>query len=239
MLAPTVAKCRALRKAGRLPKKGNEDALQKRKNKLIKMNHKKKEHWEHVYETKGDGEVSWTEMVPDVSLGFMDGFGLAKDAKIIDVGGGNSRLVDCLLDRGFTDITVLDISNAAIEKTKLRLGKRAALVTWIVGDVLDMDVSEKYDVWHDRAAFHFLTSHEDIEKYVSILNVCVNQFLIMATFSTDGPTKCSGLPISQYDEQGLTMKLECSFEKLKCMSSAHVTPFDTIQHFLYCSFRKK
>lgn len=153
------------------------------------MNLQRKKHWETVYETKNPDEVSWTQEIPKTSLAFIHSLGLDKSAKIIDIGGGDSKLVDFLLDQGFENITVLDISEKALEKAKIRLVEKAKKVTWIVSDILDFEPTETYDVWHDRAAFHFLTTDEEIEKYKSIVNKSVDGFLIIGTFSENGPLK--------------------------------------------------
>ena len=203
------------------------------------MNLQRKKHWEIVYETKNQDEVSWTQEIPKTSLAFIHSFGLDKSAKIIDIGGGDSKLVDHLLDQGFQNITVLDISEKALEKAKIRLGEESKKVTWIVSDILDFEPTETYDVWHDRAAFHFLTTEEEIEKYRSIVNKSVDGFLIIGTFSENGPLKCSGLEISQYSEEKLTLTFEDNFDKIDSVLEDHQTPFGTTQNFLFCSFKNR
>jgi len=198
-----------------------------------------KKHWETVYATKGPDQVSWTQQVPKTSLDFIHSFGLDKTARIIDVGGGDSRLVDYLLDEGYEHITVLDISATALEKAKLRLGNNAAQVNWVVSDITEFVPVHSYDIWHDRATFHFLTTEEQVSKYLDIARESVNGYMTIGTFSTDGPEKCSGLAIKQYDEQMLTKELEDGFKKLKCITEDHTTPFDTIQNFLFCSFKRQ
>lgn len=198
----------------------------------------RKSHWETVYETKTPDQVSWTQKEPKISLDFIRSFNLDKTAKILDVGGGDSNLVDFLLDEGFENISVLDISTRAIERAQKRLGKRANKVGWIVSDITEFEPLEEYDVWHDRAAFHFLTTKNQIEKYVATTNQAVNGYLILGTFSENGPKKCSGLDITQYSET----KMEATFtgfEKLRCFTDDHTTPFGTTQNFMYCSFKKK
>ncbi|TSJ41326.1 class I SAM-dependent methyltransferase [Fluviicola chungangensis] len=202
-------------------------------------NNSSKEHWEQVYETKTPEQVSWTQEVPQTSLDLIHSFNLQKSARIIDVGGGDSKLVDYLLEEGFEHISVLDISEKALEKAKKRLGAKAASVTWIVSDITAFDPVEVYDVWHDRAAFHFLTSPEQVEKYVDIARKSVSGYLAIATFSENGPKKCSGLDIRQYSEESLRTLLQNDFEKLSCITEDHTTPFDTTQNFLFCSFRKR
>jgi SAM-dependent methyltransferase len=199
----------------------------------------KKKHWETVYETKNPDQVSWTQEKPETSLEFIHSFGLKKTAKIIDIGGGDSKLVDYLLDEGFENISVLDISAKALEKAKNRLGEKAKKVNWIASDITEFKPNMTFDVWHDRATFHFLTSPEQIKKYMIIARKSVNGFLTIGTFSQDGPKKCSGLEIKQYNEQQLTSELKNGFDKIKCVTREHLTPFGTAQNFLFCSFKRK
>lgn|SRR5574343_22556 len=197
----------------------------------------KKQHWETVYETKTPEQVSWTQEKPEISLQFIHGFSLSKDAAIIDIGGGDSKLVDFLLAEGYTDVSVLDISGKAIERAKKRLGTLADSVTWIESDINDFVPSKKYAIWHDRAAFHFLTTKEEQERYVNLVNSSVSDFLIIGTFSENGPLKCSGLEIQQYSESSMVDQFK-GFQKIKCENENHLTPFDTIQNFIFCSFKK-
>ncbi len=198
-----------------------------------------KNHWETVYETKAPSEVSWTQNLPKTSLDFITSFNLPNNASIIDVGGGDSKLVDFLFDAGFTNISVLDISSKALERAKLRLGEKAELVDWIVSDISDFKPQKKFDLWHDRAAFHFLTSPKQKEKYLEIIRNNVNGYLVLGTFSENGPKKCSGLDIQQYSEDSLSQFLKNDFEKIKCFTEDHTTPFDTTQNFLFCSFKRR
>jgi 2-polyprenyl-3-methyl-5-hydroxy-6-metoxy-1,4-benzoquinol methylase len=197
-------------------------------------------HWDNIYSRKQRNEVSWTQEIPTTSLHFLQSFNVAKDAAIIDVGGGESTFVDFLLDQDFTNITILDISEQALTKTRTRLGKRADLVNWIVSDVTEFHSLQKFDVWHDRATFHFLTTREQIEKYVELAahSVAPNGFMAIGTFSEDGPTKCSGLEVKRYSESQLQKTLTYYFKKIKCITENHITPFQTIQNFLFCSFRR-
>ena len=197
------------------------------------------DHWENVYDKKGPDEVSWTQEQPHTSLRFIHSFGADKSARIIDVGGGDSRLVDFLLEEGYTDITVLDISAKALEKAKRRLGAKAGLVKWIVSDITGFETSETYDIWHDRATFHFLTTPAQINRYITLAAAKVSGFMVIGTFSDNGPEKCSGLPITQYSEAALTARLETYFDKLSCITEDHITPFGTSQNFLFCGFKKK
>jgi purine-nucleoside phosphorylase/ubiquinone/menaquinone biosynthesis C-methylase UbiE len=206
----------------------------------IQTNEPLKAHWETVYTTKNANEVSWTQEIPQTSLQFLHSFGLNKDAKIIDVGGGDSRFVDYLLSEGFKNITVLDISASALEKSKKHLGRKAKNVQWIVSNVIGYETEEKYDFWHDRATFHFLTTEIQIEKYLEITKraVCEQGFLVVGTFSETGPQKCSGLDVKQYSQNSLAQRFEISFEKLRCLAEDHQTPFGTLQNFTFCSFKK-
>jgi len=203
------------------------------------MNTNIKEHWDTIYKTKQPNEVSWTQEVPAVSLEFIHKFSIPKTAKIIDIGGGDSKLVDFLLAEGYSNVSVLDISESAILRAKERLGKDANKAKWIVRDILDFRPKEKYDVWHDRAAFHFQTDKAQIEKYLQIVKKSVDGLVIVGTFSVDGPFKCSGLEIKQYDEQGMKEKFETSgFQNLACKREDHITPSGAVQNFVFCSFMR-
>ncbi|MGG7468249.1 class I SAM-dependent methyltransferase [Chryseobacterium arthrosphaerae] len=197
-----------------------------------------KNHWENVYETKNLDQVSWTQAKPQTSLDFISSFGLGKEARIIDIGGGDSNLVDFLLQEGYENITVLDISSKALEKAKERLGDAAAKVKWIATDITAFEPVETYDIWHDRAAFHFLTNQEQVSKYMGIAEKSITGFMVLGTFSKNGPTKCSGLDIQQYDEESLSSEFESGFEKIQCLTEDHTTPFGTVQNFVFCSFKK-
>ncbi|MCO6173574.1 class I SAM-dependent methyltransferase [Flavobacterium sp. NRK F10] len=201
----------------------------------------KKEHWENVFATKAVNEVSWYQPNPETSLQLFERYGIDKKAKIIEIGGGDSYLIDHLLLLGYEDLTVLDISEKAIERLKTRLGDKAKNVNFIVSDVLDFQPTERYDVWHDRASFHFLTKTNDIQKYVDLASKALTQdgFLFLATFSANGPLKCSGLTVTQYDEPKIGLLFQNNFQKLNCFMTNHQTPFDTIQNFIFCSFQKK
>lgn len=203
------------------------------------MNNDKKAHWEHIYDVKTPQEVSWTQEKPETSLNFIQSFSVDKTAKIIDVGGGESKLVDFLLEEGYENISVLDISANALEKAKKRLGDRAKKVNWIIADITEFEPTEQYDVWHDRAVFHFLTEDNDIKKYQDLVSKAVKGKMVIGTFSTNGPLKCSGLEIKQNDEISLTSTFAADFEKIECFTIDHITPFDTIQNFIFCSFNKK
>lgn len=199
----------------------------------------RKNHWEQVYKTKQSNEMSWTEAYPQASLELIQSLNLPLFAKIIDVGGGDSLLVDSLLDLGYTNLTILDISEFALEKAKQRLGDRAQLVTWVVSDICDFNPSTTYDCWHDRATFHFLLDENDIQKYIATTNRSIDRYLIIGTFSNLGPKRCSNLEIHQYNEIGIEQVFINNFTKIGCKSRDHLTPFSTLQNFLFCVFKKK
>jgi len=203
-------------------------------------NFDRKKHWENIYQTKELKEVSWFQPTPETSLDFFKQFNIPTTAKVIDIGGGDSFLVDHLLNLGYQDISVLDISAAAIEKAKQRLGDKANNVKWIVADAANFKPTEKYDFWHDRAAFHFLTEEQEISNYLETAEQYINStgVLLIGTFSEQGPTKCSGIEIKQYTETTMTDRLKKFFEKIKCITVDHKTPFNTTQNFVFCSFRK-
>jgi 2-polyprenyl-3-methyl-5-hydroxy-6-metoxy-1,4-benzoquinol methylase len=203
-------------------------------------NFDRKKHWETIYQTKETKDHSWIQPTPETSLAFFSKFKVPVTAKIIDIGGGDSFLVDHLLERGYRDITVLDISEAAIHKAKQRLGDMAKNVNWMVADAATFQPSEQYDFWHDRAAFHFLTDEQEISHYLETAQKSISPsgILVIGTFSEKGPKKCSGIDIRQYSEKTMTHRLEKYFEKIKCIKVDHKTPFDTIQNFIFCSFRK-
>jgi len=196
-------------------------------------------HWETVYATKTPNEVSWTQDTPQTSLDFINSFGLSKSAQIIDIGGGDSKLVDCLLDQGFVNITVLDISAKALDKAKQRLGAKSKQVNWVVSDITTFKPDRTFDIWHDRATFHFLTSPEQISTYMEIAEKAVSGFLSIGTFSDNGPEKCSGLEIKQYNEDSITTVFNKGFEKIRCITENHKTPFNSIQNFVFCSFKRQ
>lgn len=204
------------------------------------QNFNRKNHWETIYQTKELKDVSWFEPTPETSLAFFKQCSLPKTAKIIDIGGGDSFLVDHLLNDGYQNIAVLDISDAAINRAKERLGNKANKVKWIVADVTTFSPTEKYDFWHDRAAFHFLTNEQEITKYLNTAQKSLEEtgILVIGTFSKQGPKKCSGIEIKQYSESTMTKRLDVFFEKMKCITLDHKTPFNTLQNFVFCSFKK-
>ena len=199
-----------------------------------------KDHWENVYQSKSENQVSWYQKTPLKSIDLINSLNLARESRIIDVGAGESRLVDNLLILGFKNITVLDISSESIEKTKQRLGKKSKLVKWVVSDIVDFIPDESFDLWHDRAAFHFLTKKTRINKYVDLVNNSVNSQgnLIISTFSTNGPLKCSGLQISQYNKNSISELFKEEFKLSYSETSVHQTPFNTNQEFIFNIFSK-
>ncbi len=204
------------------------------------MENEIKEHWNKIYSTKQPSEVSWTQENPKTSLDFIHSFNLPKQASIIDIGGGDSKLVDKLIEEGFEDITVLDISEQALKRAQIRLGDKAKKIKWVVSDITEFKTEKAYDLWHDRATFHFLTTVSQINKYLARAknNLKENGFLTIGTFSEAGPKKCSGLTIKQYSEETLEEQLKKEFKKIKCITEDHRTPFDTVQNFLFCSFKR-
>ena len=197
-------------------------------------------HWSRIFSEKQPEEMSWTQPIPSTSLQFIRQFNLDPSARIIDIGGGDSRLVDFLLDAGFEHLTVLDISPEALERAKIRLGDQARRVEWVVSDITAFNPTDPFDFWHDRAAFHFLTSDSQIGSYLTIARKALrpNGGMMMGTFSETGPERCSGLPVRRYSEASLTAQLKNGFQKLRCVTEDHRTPFRTTQNFLFCSFRR-
>jgi 2-polyprenyl-3-methyl-5-hydroxy-6-metoxy-1,4-benzoquinol methylase len=204
------------------------------------MSFTEKQHWENIYGSKLQNEVSWFQPYPKSSMEFIELFNIPKDANIIDVGAGDSLFVDTLIEKGYQNIWVLDISINAIEKVKKRLGDKAYKVNWIVADITEFEPPVQFDFWHDRAAFHFLTTEEKIYRYVSIAEEAIKRsgYLVLGTFSENGPRKCSGLEIKQYSEASMSARFEISFSRIKCIEEDHITPFESVQNFLFCSFRK-
>lgn len=200
----------------------------------------RKAHWENVYGTKAPDAVSWYRPHLERSLELIERSAPDRSAAIIDVGGGESTLVDDLLARGYRDVTVLDISERALDVTRERLGEAARPVSWIAGDITRVALQERrYDVWHDRAVFHFLTEPGARAAYVERVarSVRIGGHVIVATFGPQGPLKCSGLDIVRYDGQTLHSEFGDAFELEACDTELHATPFGTTQQFLYCLCR--
>ena len=196
-------------------------------------------HWETVYSTKSDNEVSWFQNNPAISLRMIGDANPPPDARIIDIGGGTSRLVDALLKEGFRSLSVLDISASAVETARKRLGTAGAGVEWIVADVTTWTPGRRYDIWHDRAAFHFLTEPQDRDAYIDRLRSAVTPGgqVIIGTFALDGPQKCSGLPVQRYDSTSLADALGASFQIVDHLTETHRTPWGSTQSFQFSRFR--
>ena len=199
-----------------------------------------KNHWEKIYATKAPDAVSWYRAHLETSLALIERAGGARSASIVDVGGGESTLVDDLLARGYHNITVLDISETAIDTTKKRLGTAAEHVSWLVGDITKIQLAPNtYDLWHDRAVFHFLITPEQRDAYVRQVVAAVRPggHVIVSTFGPEGPTKCSGLDVVRYDEESLHKQFGVRFLLEESSKELHQTPFGTTQQFLYCYCR--
>jgi len=202
---------------------------------------KMKQHWENIFQTKSDQQKSWYQSYPSISIELIEELHPGKNAAIVDIGGGDSLLVDSLLDKGYTNITVLDISASAIENSKKRLGDKSHQVKWVTSDILDFHGHEQFNVWHDRAAFHFLTTDAEIENYVETCRTLIapSGYLILGTFSESGPQKCSGLDVKRYSESSMTVRFAQGFDRIRCVEENHVTPTKAKQDFLFCVFKKQ
>jgi 2-polyprenyl-3-methyl-5-hydroxy-6-metoxy-1,4-benzoquinol methylase len=201
-----------------------------------------KNHWEQVYTTKPSDRVSWFQEHAARSLKLIQATAVPNSAKIIDVGGGASTLVDDLLNSGYTNITVLDLSATALELVKQRLGTRSIQVQWLEADITAVQLpTDTYDVWHDRAVFHFLTTPQERQAYVEVVcrSVKPGGHVIISTFAEDGPSECSGLPIVRYTPSTLHREFGAPFTLINHENEAHQTPWGTIQKFIYCYFRKR
>jgi len=205
------------------------------------MNINRKKHWENIYQAKKPTEVSWYQTDPVISLALIASTGIDHASRIIDIGGGASVLADKLLDKGFKNLTVLDISLQALRCAQERLGKRAENVNWIATDIRQAELPSIYDLWHDRAVFHFLTSQEDRKKYIQTMEKAVRPggHVIIATFALEGPAKCSGLDVERYDPGKLQKELGKVFVLVKSVDEVHITPGQLKQKFVYCHFKKQ
>jgi SAM-dependent methyltransferase len=197
-------------------------------------------HWENVYTTKGENEVSWFEDSPTISLDLIRSTGVSTSASIIDTGGGASRLVDALMNEGFEAVTVLDLSKKALATAKTRLGSFGEKVRWVVTDVTTWEPSETYDVWHDRAAFHFLTEPKERAAYAERVSRAVRRggHLIIGTFAPDGPERCSGLHVIRHDAVSLSGMLGSDFALMESWPHGHQTPWGATQRFQFSRFRR-
>ena len=198
-------------------------------------------HWENVYTTKRETEVSWFQQSPAPSFELIVQAGAVSNSAIIDIGGGASRLVDKLVEQGFEDVTVLDLSGAALAAARRRLGTGAERVNWIVADATTWEPVKPYDIWHDRAAFHFLTDASDRAAYIARLGrgLKIGGHAIIATFALDGPEKCSGLPVARYDSASLGQALGTTFKLVHTQRHEHATPWDSRQIFQFSIFRRE
>lgn len=201
----------------------------------------RQQHWDTVYSTKTEDQLSWHQDAPAISLAMMQQAGITPDTSVIDIGGGTSRIVDSLLEMGLRDISVLDLSETALTAAQQRLGARAAAVTWVAADITSWQPGRQFDIWHDRAVFHFLTDPADREAYIATLtdSLCPGGHAIIASFALDGPERCSGLPVQRYAPQTLAATLGTRFELLAHQSHLHHTPWGTPQSFQFSLFRKR
>lgn len=196
-------------------------------------------HWENIYTAKGEAEVSWFEETPAQSLELLELVGARTSSAIIEVGGGASRLVDYLLAQGFENITVLDLSAAALNSARARLGDKGEAVKWIVADATEWLPTDTYDIWHDRAVFHFLTSENEQQAYIQRLQQALKRggHVIIGTFALDGPDKCSGLPVARHSAESLSVLLGPDFELIDSRRREHLTPWQAVQKFQFSTFR--
>lgn len=201
----------------------------------------RKKHWENIFTTKDTKKVSWYEPVPQTSINLLNELEIPKNAKIIEIGSGDSYLADTLLAKGFSNITLLDISAAALNRIKQRLQNSLEEIRFIEQDILDFSSNVKFEVWHDRAVFHFIRSENDKKRYVENATKYINKsgFLIIQTFSENGPNECSGLQIEKYSAKNLTALFNKNFNVIKCFTKNHTTPSGSIQNFQVCVFQKK
>ena len=197
-----------------------------------------KEHWENIYRKKEIDEVSWYQKIPSESIQLIEKYSVSNSDKIIDIGCGKSFLADNLLELNYTDISLVDISSNALKEVKDRLQNKS--LNFIETDILNFNSNDKYDIWHDRAVFHFITNPEGIEKYISLCNKYINNqgILIIGTFAEDGPLKCSGLEIKRYSVDQISGLFKETFELVESFKMLHKTPFDTEQSFSFCVLRK-
>ena len=199
----------------------------------------RQEYWNQMYQTNGSQDVSWHQRRPDLSLALIAASGVGKDAGIIDVGGGASTLIDFLLDDGHMRLAVLDLSGVVLSHSRIRLGARADRVEWFEEDVTSFQPPHRFDLWHDRAVFHFLTAAEDRQRYVATLRRTLppGGTVVLSTFALDGPPKCSGLDVMRYDESSILAELGAAFQLQEVRRETHVTPWQSEQHFMYVRFQ--
>ena len=207
----------------------------------FRMKEDRRNHWENAYGKKTDTQLSWHQNMPAVSLELIELAGVCPTSAVIDIGGGTSRLAACLIERGVTDVTVLDLSRTALDKNKRRLGAAGKTVNWVAADITIWEPHRQYDVWHDRAVFHFLVKPRDRSAYLDRLAGCLKPggHAVIATFALDGPEKCSGLPVARYSPDSLSRTLGDGYERLAHRFQLHETPWGSQQSFQYSLFRKK
>lgn len=200
----------------------------------------RKLHWEKVFQTKDTTQLSWHQTIPQTSLKLIEELNLSKSSKIIEVGSGDSFLCDFLLDKGYSEITLLDISKKALNAIKKRLGEKTKSIRFLTADVTQFSSNQTYHLWHDRAVFHFLTDELDIQRYIKNVSekLVSGGYFILGTFSDNGPNICSGLNVRQYSEVEIAAIFRDGFEKIKCFTEDHQTPSGASQNFLYSIFKK-
>jgi hypothetical protein len=204
------------------------------------MNSDLKSHWENIYSSKNEDGVSWFQEYPKTSIDLIKKYSKNNSVSIIDIGSGRSRILKNLIENEYEDLTYLDISQEACSKSKISLGNKQDLVQWYVANILDFNTDNNFSIWHDRAVFHFLTSKEDIEKYkqVALKNIQKGGYLILGTFSQNGPEKCSGLNVSRYSTESLKEIFNPELDMIESFTIDHKTPFNTTQNFLFSIFKK-
>ena len=204
------------------------------------MNSDLKSHWENIYSSKKEDGVSWFQEHPKTSIDLIEKYSTDKSISIIDIGSGRSKILKNLIENEYDDLTYLDISQEACSKSKISLGVKQDLVQWYVENVLDFNTEKNFSIWHDRAVFHFLISKDDVEKYkqVALKNIVQGGYLILGTFSENGPEKCSGLNVSRYSTESLKEIFNPEFKMIESFTIDHKTPFNTTQNFLFSIFKK-
>lgn len=197
-------------------------------------------HWDHIYSSNNENDVSWYQEYPKTSMDLINKYSTDKSISIIDIGSGRSKILKNLIEQEYDDLTYLDISKEACFKSKISLGKKQNLVQWHVDNVLDFKTKKNFSIWHDRAVFHFLISKEDVIKYkqVAIKNIVKGGYLILGTFSENGPEKCSGLEVSRYSAESISEVFKPEFKLVESFTTDHKTPFNTTQNFLFSIFKK-
>lgn len=219
---------------------GGDDAVEYVRHSGVAMTTSRQAHWDNIYATKREAEVSWFEEIPKESLELLQLVGARPSSAIIDVGGGASRLVDSLVAKGFQDITVLDLSAAALDTARVRLGAKRDKVKWIVADATEWRPAELYDIWHDRAAFHFLTTESEQRAYLRRLKQALKPggYVIIGTFAPEGPDRCSGLPVARHSAGTLAAILGADFALVDSRRHEHDTPWHAAQKFQFSTFRR-